>query len=53
MKLLDRIALGRAIKMILDFLYKIIKLYGSRQDDSRPVDIKPRPLWRRRNDKNN
>lgn len=48
MKLIDRISLGRAIQMFLDFLYKIIKLWSpSPKGDDTP---KPRPRWRKRNE---
>jgi hypothetical protein len=48
MKLLDRVALGRTLKMLLDFLYDIIKLWSpSPKGDDKP---KPKLRWRKRNE---
>lgn len=49
MKLLDRIALSRAIKMLLDFLYDVIKLFSPRKDGDKPVTPKVR-RWRKKTD---
>lgn len=49
MKLLDRMALGRSIKMLLDFLYDVIKLWSpSPKGDENPKP--PRRRWRRKDE---
>lgn len=49
MKLLDRMALGRAIKMLLDFIFDIVKLFAPKQDGDKPSSPKVR-RWRRKKD---
>lgn len=49
MKLLDRISLERSIKMLLDFIVTVIKLFVPSKDGDKPN--KPRfPRWRVKND---
>jgi hypothetical protein len=49
MKLLDRMALGHVIKMILDFLYRVIKLWGpSPKGEENPKP--PKRRWRRKDE---
>lgn len=43
MKLLDRIALERGIKMLLDFILTIIKLFIPQKTEDKPK----RPRWRK------
>lgn len=49
MKLLDRIALSRSVKMLLDFILDIIKLFAPRSDGEQPQTPKVR-RWRRKKD---
>jgi len=44
MRLIDRIALNRAIKMLLGFILSIIKIFDKRAPESKPNSpVKPKP----------
>jgi hypothetical protein len=44
MKLIDRIALNRAVKMLLDFILTIIKMFDKSTPENKPDGpVKPKP----------
>lgn len=45
MKLIDRISLERTIRMLLDFILAVIKIFVPSKDGDKPN--KPRWRWRR------
>ena len=51
MRLIDKIALNRAIRTILDFILDVIKLFVNNTQDKDDNTIKPKPRrilpWRR------
>jgi hypothetical protein len=49
MRLIDRIALNRAIHMLLDFILSIIKMFEKETPENKPDDlVKPKPQKRKR-----
>ena len=49
MRLIDRIALNRAIHMLLDFILSIIKVFEKKTPENKPEDlVKPKPPKRKR-----
>ena len=49
MRLIDRIALNRAIHMLLDFILSIIKMFEKETPENKPDDlVKPKPSKRKR-----
>ena len=48
MKLLDRIALNRAIAIISSFILSLIKIFASKTKDEKPIIPLPKPPTRRR-----
>jgi len=44
MKLIDRIALNRAIKLVLDFILAVLKIFAKATPDTKPsVPVTPKP----------
>jgi hypothetical protein len=49
MRLIDRIALNRAVHMLLDFILSIIKIFEKKTPGNKPDDlVKPKPSKRKR-----
>jgi hypothetical protein len=49
MRLIDRIALNRAIHMLLDFILSILKMFEKETPENKPDDsVKPKPPKRKR-----
>jgi len=49
MRLIDRIALNRAVKMLLDFILAIVKMFDKSTPEDKPDGpVKPKPSPKRR-----